>query len=50
MTDDREQEDKSLGEHIEDFFEEVRQALERLVRPEPELVPIPVRNRRRYRR
>jgi hypothetical protein len=43
MTDRNESKGKSIQEHVEEFFEEMREALEGFLSPAPALVPVPVR-------
>ena len=42
--------DKSLGEQAKELVQGAIEALESLLAPQPELVPIPVRRPRPYRR
>lgn len=48
--DDTNGSDKTIKETLEELLQGVLDALESLVSPQPELVPIPIRSRRRARR
>ncbi|MEC7519915.1 MAG: hypothetical protein VYE22_08620 [Myxococcota bacterium] len=47
MTEEKKRKNEdSISDKVEEVWERVLEALENLVNPEPELVPVPVRGRR----
>ena len=50
MSDEPERPTKPLGDRLGDLWQNVLDVVDSLVNPEPELVPVPVRNRRPARR
>lgn len=50
MADEPDRPKKSIQEHVEDLWQDVLDVLDGLVNPQPELIPVPVRNRRPVRR
>lgn len=50
MTEQRDPKPTSLEERLRQFVEGVLEALDELVNPQPQLVPIPIRNGRPRRR
>ena len=47
MADDRDGREKGIKELVQDLIDKLRDALDGLVSPAPELVPVPVRRPRR---
>lgn len=50
MSDERARKTKTLQDHLKDLVNDAVGALERLLSPPPQLVPIPTRRRPRRRR